>query len=279
MLVNRIRIAFSFDLQNGNTQKLLNKLNMATLYDGKMAAIYDAMYQTFVDYDEEYKFYNQLIQEYNCKTVLEIGSGTGNLGQRFQENNQNYTGLDYSSSMIAIAKKRTRDCNFILGDMRNFILEKKVDSIIITGRSTSYLISNDDVNETFASLYTNITDNGVIIFDFIDANRFIPYAIENTLITHQAEYKGVHYLRESTWETTSMENFMLDWTAKYYITREAKNELITTDYSTVRVFTLNEIQLFLYLNNFEILKTIDRKTYAYDTYVIVAKKRTQSVLG
>jgi hypothetical protein len=29
--------------------------------------------------------------------------------------------------------------------------------------------------------------------------------------------------------------------------------------------------IVLYLNNFEILKTIDRKTYAYDTYVIVAK--------
>jgi hypothetical protein len=69
-----------------------------------------------------------------------------------------------------------------------------------------------------------------------------------------------------------MENFMLDWTAKYYITNDTENELIATDYSTVRVFTLNEIQLFLYLNNFEILKTIDRKTYAYDTYVIVAKK-------
>jgi hypothetical protein len=69
-----------------------------------------------------------------------------------------------------------------------------------------------------------------------------------------------------------MENFMLDWTAKYYITNDTENKLIATDYSTVRVFTLNEIQLFLYLNNFEILKTIDRKTYAYDTYVIVAKK-------
>jgi hypothetical protein len=33
------------------------------------------------------------------------------------------------------------------------------------------------------------------------------------------------------------------------------------------------MQLFLYLNNFEIIKTIDRKTYAYDTYVIVAKKK------
>jgi hypothetical protein len=43
-----------------------------------MAAIYDAMYQTFVDYDEEYAFYNAFIQENNCKTILEIG-GNGNL--------------------------------------------------------------------------------------------------------------------------------------------------------------------------------------------------------
>lgn len=48
---------------------------------------------------------------------------------------------------------------------------------------------------------------------------------------------------------------------------------IADDFSTVRVFTLNEIELFLSLNGFEILKTIDRKTYAYDTFVIVAKKR------
>ncbi|SEA74373.1 Methyltransferase domain-containing protein [Flavobacterium gillisiae] len=247
---------------------------MATLYDGKMATIYDAMYQTFVDYDEEYNFYNTLIQEYNCKTVLEIGSGTGNLAKRFQENNQNYTGLDYSKSMIAIAEERNQDCHFILGDMRNFNLEQKVDSIIITGRSTSYLISNEDVNETFASLHNNITNDGVIIFDFIDANRFIPYANENPLIIHKAVHEGISYLRESTWETTSQENFMLDWIAKYYIIQEQEKELIATDFSTVRVFTLNEIQLFLYLNKFEIIKTIDRKTYAYDTYVIVAKKRS-----
>ena len=36
---------------------------MATLYNEKMATIYDAMYQTFVDYDDEYQFYNTLIQE------------------------------------------------------------------------------------------------------------------------------------------------------------------------------------------------------------------------
>ncbi|MNY67984.1 hypothetical protein D3C86_2056750 [compost metagenome] len=66
---------------------------------------------------------------------------------------------------------------------------------------------------------------------------------------------------------------MLEWTAQYYTLVDGKKEIIENDFSTVRVFTLNEIQLFLYLNNFDIIKTIDRKTYAYDTFVIVAKKR------
>ncbi|TRX03404.1 class I SAM-dependent DNA methyltransferase [Flavobacterium gawalongense] len=245
---------------------------MTNLYDGKMAAIFDAMYQTFIDYDEEYQFYNSLIQEYHCKTILEIGSGTGNLAKRFQENHQDYIGLDYSQSMIAIAKERNKNCTFIHGDMREFELEKPVDSIIITGRSTSYLISNDDVNSTFDSIYKNLNKDGMLIFDFIDANRFIPFIKENEVIIHEAEYEGIKYYRNSNWKTTLSDNFMLEWTAQYYTLKDGEKEIIADDFSTVRVFTLNEIQLFLYLNGFEIIKTIDRKTYAYDTYVIVAKK-------
>ncbi|HEY4616665.1 MAG TPA: class I SAM-dependent methyltransferase [Flavobacterium sp.] len=246
---------------------------MATLYEGKMAAIYDAMYQTFVNYDEEYTFYNTIIKANNCKTTLEIGSGTGNLAKRFNENDQDYTGLDYSESMLAIARERNENCIFIQGDMRDFNLEKQVDSIIITGRSTSYLTTNEDLNETFASLYNNITEQGIIVFDFIDANRFIPFINENQKIIHQAEHDGMNYIRESNWETTSLDNFMLEWNAKYYTIINGEKNLIADDFSTVRVFTLNEMQLFLYLNNFEIIKTIDRKTYAYDTYVIAAKKK------
>lgn len=245
---------------------------MTHLYDGKMAAIFDAMYQTFIDYDEEYQFYNTLIQEFNCKTILEIGSGTGNLAKRFQENQQDYIGLDYSQSMIAIAREKNKNCTFIHGDMREFELAKPVDSIIITGRSTSYLISNDDVNSTFDSIYNNLTTDGILIFDFIDANRFIPFIKENEIILHQAEYNGVKYYRNSTWKTTLLDNFMLEWSAQYYTVKEDEKEIIADDFSTVRVFTLNEIQLFLYLNGFEIIKIVDRKTYAYDTYVVVAKK-------
>ncbi|MBP4137666.1 class I SAM-dependent DNA methyltransferase [Flavobacterium geliluteum] len=247
---------------------------MANLYDGKMAAIYDAMYQTFVDYDQEYAFYNTLIQENNASSILEIGSGTGNLAKRFEQNKQNYQGLDYSDDMIAIAKERNKNCSFMQGDMRNFQLKNPVDAILITGRSTSYLITNADVNTTFDAIFKNLTKDGVLIFDFIDANRFIPFTKENPVITHEAEYKNINYIRESHWDTNnSLENFMLEWNAEYYTMSNGKKEVIENDFSTVRVFTLNEIQLFLYLNNFEIIKTIDRKTYAYDTYVIVARKK------
>lgn len=248
---------------------------MANLYDGKMAAIYDAMYQTFVDYDEEYAFYNNLIQDNKSAAILEIGSGTGNLAKRFAANNQNYQGLDYSDDMIAIAKERNKNCSFTQGDMRDFKLSTLFDAILITGRSTSYLITNDDVNRTFDSIYKNLNDDGVIIFDFIDANRFIPFTKENPIIKHEAKYENVNYIRESHWDTNnSLENFMLEWTAQYYTFVNGEKQIIENDFSTVRVFTLNEIQLFLYLNNFEIIQTIDRKTYAYDTFVIVAKKRT-----
>ena len=246
---------------------------MANLYNGKMASIFDAMYQTFIDYDEEYCFYNSLIQEKNCKTILEIGSGTGNLAKRFLENNQNYTGLDYSQSMIAIAKERNKNGTFIHGDMRDFQLENPVDSILITGRSTSYMLTNDDINNTFKSIYKNLTSNGILIFDFIDANRYIPYTKENPIIIHEANHEGITYYRGSSWKTTSAENFMLEWTAQYYTVKESAKEIIANDFSTVRVFTLNEIQLFLYLNGFEIINTIDRKTYAYDTFVIVARQK------
>lgn len=249
---------------------------MENKYIGKMANIFDAMYQTFINYDEEYEFYNTLIQEKKCHSILEIGSGTGNLAKRFQKHNQNYLGLDYSQSMIDIAQKKNKKHTFIHGDMRNFELEKPVDAIIITERSTSYLINNEDVIDTFESVYRNLNTNGVFIFDFIDANRFIPFIKENQIIIHEATYEGIKYIRESHWETSPMENFTLDWRAKYCtITNNNEKEILLDDFSSVRVFTLNEIELFLYLSNFEIIKKIDRKTYAYDTYVIIAKKILQ----
>jgi hypothetical protein len=63
-------------------------------------------------------------------------------------------------------------------------------------------------------------------------------------------------LHKGKLEMTTLDNFMLDGLQSTTFIN-GKKDLIANDFST-GVFTLNEIQLFLYLNNFEILKTIDR---------------------
>lgn len=248
---------------------------MANLYEGKMAAIYDAMYQRFIDYDQEFSCYFDLINAYECKSVLEIGSGTGNLAKRFWKNQFEYYGLDFSQSMILIAQNRNPNMTFIHADMRDFELNKKVDSIIITGRSSSYLLSNQDVNNAFASIFKNLNDDGMLIFDIVDANRFVPFFTKNKNVIHQASFDGIDYLRESNWKLESNENFLVSWEAQYFTIKNQERAVFFEDKSTVRVFTLNEIQLFLWLQGFEILQTIDKKTYAYDTYIIVARKIQQ----
>lgn len=245
---------------------------MATLYDEKMALVFDEMYQVFINYDQEFKFYNQFLVENKCLNILEIGCGTGNLAKRFIENNYNYLGIDFSQSMIEIAQKRNPKGNFLKDDMRNFS-SKKQDSILITGRTTSYIITNNDLNATFSSVYNSLEKNGIFVFDFIDANRYIPFILTHKDIEHAAFINKKQYVRIGNWiQTPNSENFMLDWTAQYYEIIKNEKKLISDDFSTVRIFTLNEIEIFLHKNGFQILKTIDRKTYAYDTFVIVAKK-------
>jgi trans-aconitate methyltransferase len=251
---------------------------MAELYNDKMASVYDAMYQTFIDYNEEYDFYNSILQKQHSNTILELGSGTGNLALRFFQNNQSYLGLDASEDMIAIAQKRTSQSTFIHGDMREFVLENPVDAILITGRSTSYLISNEDMYYCFDSVHQNLNNEGILVFDFIDANRYIPYSENNKSILHQADCDGILHYRDSHWKLTTADNFLMEWTATYYTVTNNEKEIITEDFSTVRVFTLNEMELFLFMKGFEILEIIDRKTYAYDTYVIVAKKKKPEIL-
>ncbi len=245
---------------------------MSKLYS-ELSEIYEAMYATFIDYKEEYNFYSQILSKYNKTSVLEIGSGTGNLSKLFSENGFNYLGLDLSVEMLEIAKRKNPNNLFVEGDMRNFKLEKLVSSALITGRSISYLLKNEDVNLAFKSIHDNLEEGGLFCFDFIDANRFIPEILSGETIIHKASFRGEHYMRESTWRLNLNYGMDLIWDSKYSKETEAGYKEIGKDTETARSFTKNEMELFLAINNFDILEIIDRQTYAFPTYVMVAKKR------
>lgn len=248
---------------------------MSNLYTN-LSEVYEAMYPSFINYGEEFAFYFNLLKKYHCKTVLEIGCGTGNLAIRFVKEEIDYTGLDQSEEMLLIASRNNPGGRFIQGDMRNFHLNKITDSAIITGRTISHLISDKDVQDTFRCINKNLNSAGIICFDCIDASKFIPLIRPGEKIIHEADFNNKKYRRESYWSVNPHQSGMFDW-ASFYYKEDSGGQLLNIgeDHSTLRAFYREEITLFLEATGFEVKEIIDRPSYAFDTFVIVTEKMQQ----
>jgi SAM-dependent methyltransferase len=247
---------------------------MSNLYTN-LSAVYEAMYQSFINYEDEYEFYRDILVSYNGKSVVEIGCGSGNLANRFSKNGFEYIGMDLSEDMLTLAKTNNPNAVFVKEDMRNFNLQKKLDACVITGRTISYLLTNNDVVDTFKAIHNNLKMDGIVSFDCIDANKFIPQIDSTKKIVHKANFKNKQYQRDSIWKVNLDNGFCFDWESIYY-ERTAHEELIEVgkDNSTIRTFTTDEMVLFLTITGFNVLEIIERPSYAFDTFVIVAQKNT-----
>ncbi len=244
---------------------------MNTLYDN-LSDVYEMMYDSFINYEEEYRLYSEKLSAHRCTSVVEIGCGTGRLAEKFIGNGWNYTGLDLSENMLNKAKARNFNGRFIEADMRNFDLDSETDACIITGRTISYLLANQDVAELFKSLHANLIEGGIICFDFIDANKFIPSIKGGKKIIHNAEFRGRKFCRESIWSLNPEQNWTFNWQSVYY--EEINGDGLKTigeDHSVIRSFTADDITLFLQLSGFSVKEIIERPSYAFDTLVCTAQ--------
>ncbi len=237
--------------------------------------IYEMMYQTFINYDEEYAYYSDKLKKYNAGSVIELGCGTGSLASRFTANGFDYTGLDLNKTMLDIAERKNPGAKFIEADMKSFQLQRKKQACIIAGRSISYLVTNKDVLDSFNTINKNLQNEGILCFDNIDAAKFISFIKNGKRIIHKAEFEGRKFHRESYWSVNGNESWTFNWDAVYF-EEDKKGGLkkIAEDNSTVRCFTKDDLCLFLELCNFSVKEIEDRPSYAFDTFVIVAQKNS-----
>src|SRR5260221_12038607 len=236
---------------------------MSNLYHN-LSEIYEMMYTSFINYEEEYLFYSKKINDYGCKSIIETGCGTGRLANRFVSNGFQYTGLDMSIDMLHIAEKNNPGLQFIQGDMRNFDLAEKVNACIIPGRTLSYLLADKDVSDTFIAIYNNLDAGGILCFDFIDAGKFIPLIKHGKKMTHTAGFQNGKFHRESSWSVNPVQHGLFDWQSVFYKEAENNNlEKIGEDNSVLRSFTGGEIDQFLRLNGFRVKEITERPSYAF----------------
>ena len=244
---------------------------MATKLYTDYADLYHKMYQSFIDYDDEYRFYKALLSKHEARNILEVGCGTGQLAKRFLKDGYSYTGIDVSLPMLEYARKELPAHHFHQMDMRDIKLPAAFDGVIITARSISYILTNNDVIRTFRSIKKVLKDGGVLIFDFIDAKSFIPSIKEKEVISHEVVIDNISYKRESIFEKHIDSNWNWIWRSRFMKEEPNGYREIGSDEAELRTYTADELEIFLTLTGFKILQVLDRRVYAFDTKVIVAQ--------
>jgi SAM-dependent methyltransferase len=238
-----------------------------TLLYSTLATVYHEMYQHIFDYDAEFNFYNEILSGNHCHTILEIGCGTGMLARRFINHGYDYLGLDLYDEMLNIARTEVTSGKFIQGDMRALSFHQQFDSVLITGRSISYVTENKGILDTLTGAYHALKENGLLIFGVFEANGIFDNFddFEQTIL-----HNNKKIVRTSTLKKNLKTGWTYDWIAKYTIEHDGKVS-VYDDITTLRAFTKDEISLFLKLTGFEILELIEENK----VITIIAVKKTE----
>lgn len=137
-------------------------------------------YDSLMDPDF-YKDYVQFIKEHaDFQTVLELGCGTGEIAVRLAKRKKEVYATDLSKDMLEVARMKAsrQNVELMLGriDMRDFIVDQKLDLVLCLCDSLNYIIERDEVKKIFVNCFNAIKDDGCFIFD-VDSI----YKMENIL--------------------------------------------------------------------------------------------------
>ena len=231
----------------------------------ELAEAYHQMYGVLFDYKKEFKSYGRILVKYGCRSVLEIGCGSGRLAAHFLRAGFAYTGIDLSADMLRIARRENPGARFMQADMRDFSLSRKVDAAIITGRTLSHAVTNIDVLAALKRARAVLKNQGLLVFDAFRAEEMVRAAPRT--LTQVVRRGDTVYRRLSRTSLNLGTGWTVDWEAEYRIRKKGRKEKVVRDRTTLRAFTKDELELFLSLSGFEVLEFRRGKVY-----VLAARK-------
>ncbi|MBE5942235.1 MAG: class I SAM-dependent methyltransferase [Lachnospiraceae bacterium] len=131
------------------------------------------VYDTFMDnipYDDWSKYIAYLFEKYHIDSgnLVELGCGTATLALQLVNYGYSIIGIDNSDDMLNIAAKKTAntpDIALQLQDMRDLLLDSTYDGFYCVCDSLNYLLSREDILDTFHCIKKYLRKDGIFIFD------------------------------------------------------------------------------------------------------------------
>jgi SAM-dependent methyltransferase len=142
------------------------------VYDVFYVEIYDNIMKPEIRCDFEIEtIINSTFPSKQYSTFLDIGSGTGHLANKLNDQGYNVQTIDKSSAMVKYANNKYQKLNSIQGDAMNpMTFDRGVFTHILCLGMTIYEI--DDKLEFFRNCFYWLQMNGYMIIHLVDRNKF-----------------------------------------------------------------------------------------------------------
>ena len=210
------------------------------------------------DYDADVKFLADFFRKYHCRSVIDIGCGTGNHALRLSKMGYQVTGVDVSSTMLEIAKAKDKEAKikFIQGDMKK--LEKVVpkgqrfDAAICLGQVFSHLMTNKDVQALLNRLHKILKQNGLFVFSARNAKKINEEYLNKLRLDHMINEEKLQLLI-LTYNTRDLQDSnIIVWNPIYLIKQNSKVDLQIREHK-LRWFKFSTLKKIITEKGFKIV--------------------------
>jgi SAM-dependent methyltransferase len=163
------------------------------------AEYYDVIYAAFKDYAAEVAQVSSVLRRLNpgCRTVLDVGCGTGEHARLLTDQGFAVDGLDIEPAFVRIASAKNPAGRFVAADMSDFQLPNRYDALLCLFSSIGYLRTLERVTRALACFRDHLAPGGVALVE----PWFPPGVLEaNREFTHSGEAQGIRVSRHSRTE-------------------------------------------------------------------------------
>ncbi len=162
-----------------------------------LARVYDKL-NAEIDYKEWAGFIENCFEKFlsaRPELVLDLACGTGRMTRALSARGYDMIGVDASEDMLseAMYSYDREGILYLLQDMRSFELYGTVGAVVCCLDSINYLLTDRDLQDTFATVHNYLDPDGLFIFDVNTPYKFENIYSDNAYILEDADEGGAIY--------------------------------------------------------------------------------------
>jgi SAM-dependent methyltransferase len=171
------------------------------------------------DYADEAEFYRRVLTETvggAPKTLLELGSGGGNMASHYKHHFAS-TLVDLSPRMLALSRTINPECEHVQGEMRTVRLGRTFDPVLVHD-AVMYLTTEADLRQAITTAFVHCRPGGAAVFapDYVRET----FASNTEHGGHDGDGRALRYLMWS-WDPDSADStYVVDFA--YLLRKQGK---------------------------------------------------------